>query len=75
MYVGFFFGALKSPNQVRTDIQENVLVILNVTVVTFKIKDHSEAQIVNFRRWSSIPDIHFWNSHSSSLEYPIHGYK
>ena len=37
--------------------------------------NHSEAQIVNFRRWSSIPDVHLYpknrpkNSHSSSLEY------
>ena len=42
---------------------------------------HIEAQIDNFRRWSSIPDVHFClknlpkNSHSSSLKYTMHGYK
>ena len=42
---------------------------------------HNEAQIVNFCRWSNIPDVHFCpklrvlDSQSSSLEYTIHGYK
>ena len=57
-----------------------MLVRLEIVIVACHCKahvnqNHSEAQIVNFRRWSSIPDVHLYpknrpkNSHSSSLEY------
>ena len=68
------------PKQIKFENHEKLMIKFCRCIGTY-IYAHNEAQIVNFRRWSSIPDVHFCpelrvlDSQSSILEYTIHGYK